>query len=136
MEDGLCGDAAHGRNRLAEQLRGERCCCFPGTARRQDIVADIVEEPRRNGLDSIVQEWIFNLIIIVEVANRFDHQFLEIEPRRKGNLRAQGFGVIVRLGLDLACRRVSPFGNCSSLAKPGVVALRVVTIESRQGGDY
>ena len=128
-------DAAHGRNRLAEQFRGKRCGCFPGAARRQDVVADVVEEPNRNGLDSVVQEWIFNVIIIVEVANRFDHQLLQIEARRKCNLRAQGFGMVARLRLDLVCRRVPPLGDCSPLAKPHVIALRVVTIESRQGSD-
>ena len=85
-------------------------------------------------MDSIVQEWILNVIIIVEVVNRFDHELLEIEPRRKGNLRAQGFGMIAGLGLDLA-RRAPPLGNCSPFAKPGIVALRIVTIEFRQGSD-
>ena len=72
---------------------------LPRAPSRQYVVANVIEEPKRDLLDYVAQERILDGVIIVEVMNRLDDKFFELEASRERQLGAQHLGLLAWLWL-------------------------------------
>lgn len=127
VEDCLRRYPADGRHGFAEQLRGERRCRFPCAASRQQVVANVVEETVRNLLDCVVEEGVFDGVVVVKIADLFDRQFFKIETCCEGDLSTQFIGLGRLLGLRRSALAIPPLGDGAAFTKPSVVPDRVIS---------